>query len=277
VDTARATLNDLLAGPKATDLQQSQASVDSATATLNDLQAGAKPTDLETALATLDQAKAARDAAQLKVSQGTLVAPFAGLLTQVNGVPGQATLNASANSGTTTTTTSVNFDIVDDSQLHIDVNVSESDAASIQVGQAASITLDSVPGTPLTGAVERINPVAVTTSNVTAFPVRITLAPTQAAVRPGANATVQVVTARRANVLEVPSRAVQTINGQRAVTVLFNGSTFLVPVQVGLTDGRNTEITGGVNEGDTVVVPATGATTGGGGGGFGGGGGPPGG
>jgi HlyD family secretion protein len=275
VDTARATLNDLLAGPKATDLQQSQASVDSATATLNDLQAGAKPTDLETALATLDQAKAARDAAQLKVSQGTLTAPFAGLLTQVNGVPGQATLNASASSGTTTTTTSVNFDIVDDSQFHIDVNVSESDAANVQVGQTATITLDSVPGAPLQGTVERINPVAVTTSNVTAFPVRITLAPTQAPVRAGANATVQIVTARRTNVLEVPSRAVQTINGQRAVTVLFNGSTFLVPVTVGLTDGRNTEITSGVNEGDTVVLPAAGTTTGGGGGGFGGGGGGP--
>jgi multidrug efflux pump subunit AcrA (membrane-fusion protein) len=68
---------------------------------------------------------------------------------------------------------------------------------------------------------------------------------------------------------------VQTINGQRAVTVLFNGSTFLVPVTVGLTDGRNTEITSGVNEGDTVVLPAAGTTTGGGGGGFGGGGGGP--
>jgi HlyD family secretion protein len=276
VDSARATLNDLLAGPKATDLQQSQANVDSATATLNDLKAGAKPTDLETALATLDQAKAARDAAQLKVDQGTLVAPFAGLLTQVNGVPGQTTGGGgTSSSSTTTTTSSVNFDIVDDSQLHIDVNISESDAANVQIGQAATITLDSVPGTPLTGTVERINPVAVTTSNVTAFPVRITLAPTQASVRAGANATVQIVTARRTNVLEVPSRAVQTINGQRAVTVLFNGSTFLVPVQVGLTDGRNTEITGGVNEGDTVVLPSAGTTTGGGGGGFGGGGGGP--
>ena len=84
---------------------------------------------------------------------------------------------------------------------------------------------------------QRVNPVAVTTSNVTAFPVRIILAPTQAAVRPGANATVQIVTARRTNVLVVPSRAVQTINGQRAVTVLFNGSTFLVPVH-GRTDRR---------------------------------------
>ena len=276
IDSARATLNDLLAGPKQTDLEQAQANVDSAVATLNDLQAGAKPTDLETALAALDQAKAQRDVAKLKVDQGTITAPFAGVLTQVNGVPGQPS-SASTAGASATTTAAPNFDLVDDTQLHIDVNVSESDAANVQVGQQASITLDSVPGQILQGTVQRVNPVATTTSNVTAFPVRITLNPTNAPVRPGANATVQIVTARRANVLVVPSRAVQTINGQRAVTVLFNGSTFLVPVQVGLSDGRNTEITSGLNEGDTVVLPAAGSTTGGGppgGGGPGGGGGP---
>jgi HlyD family secretion protein len=273
IDSARATLNDLLAGPKQTDLQQAQAGVDSAQATLNDLQAGAKPTDLETALAALDQAKAQRDVAQLKVDQGTVTAPFAGILTQVNGVPGQPS-SASTSGASATTTTAPNFDLVDDSELHIDVNVSESDAANVKVGQAATITLDSVPGQALQGSVQRVNPVATTTSNVTAFPVRIVLAPTTATVRPGANATVQIVTARVANVLTVPSRAVQTINGQPAVTVLFNGATFLVPVRTGLTDGRNTEITSGLNEGDTVVLPTAGATGGGAPGGGGPGGGP---
>jgi macrolide-specific efflux system membrane fusion protein len=199
----------------------------------------------------------------LKVDQGTVTAPFAGILTQVNGVPGQPS-SASTAGASTTTTAAPNFDLVDDSELHIDVNVSESDAANVKVGQAATITLDSVPGQALQGTVQRVNPVATTTSNVTAFPVRIVLAPTTATVRPGANATVQIVTARVTNVLTVPSRAVQTINGQQAVTVLFNGSTFLVPVRTGLTDGRNTEITSGLNEGDTVVLPTAGATGGGG-------------
>ena len=261
VDSARATLNDLINGPKATDLQQVQSTVNSAQATLNDLKAGAKPTDLETALATLDQAKAQRDLAQLKVNQGTLTAPIPGVLTQVNGVPGQSTGGGST-TGTTTTSSSVAFDILDDSELHIDVNVSESDAANIKVGQSAAVTLDSVPGQPLQGTVQRINPVATTTSNVTAFPVRIMLSPTNAPVRAGANATVQIVTNRLTNILTVPSRAVQTVNGQQAVTVLFNNSTFLVPVRAGLTDGRNTEIISGLNEGDTVVLPTTGATGG---------------
>ncbi|MDQ2787049.1 MAG: efflux RND transporter periplasmic adaptor subunit [Chloroflexota bacterium] len=265
VDTAQAALNDLQAGPKATDLQQAQSAVDSAQATLNDLTAGAKTPDLETALAALDQAKAQRDLAQLNIDKATIRAPFAGLITQVNVVPGQI-----AASGTSATNPPA-FDLVDDSQLHIDVSVSESDAATVQVGQAALISLDSVPGQTLPGSVERVSPVATTTSNVTAFPVRIAIAPTQAPVKPGANATVQIVTATHANVLTVPARAVTQVNGQPAVTVLFNGSTFLVPIRTGLSDGRNTEVLSGVNEGDTVVLPAAGTgSTGGAPGGAGG-------
>ena len=263
VDSTQATLNDLLAGPKATDLAQAQANVNSAQATLNDLTAGAKTPDLETALAALDQAKAQRDLAQLRIDQATIRAPFAGLITQVNVVPGQV-----ATSGTSTTNPSA-FDLADDSQLHIDVSVSESDAANVQVGQAALISLDSVPGQPLPGSVERVSPVATTTSNVTAFPVRIAIAPTQAPVKPGANATVQIVTATRSNVLTIPARAVTQINGQPAATILFNGSTFLAPIRTGLSDGRNIEVISGLNEGDTVVLPkaGTGSTGGAPGGG----------
>jgi len=227
------------------------------------LTAGAKTPDLETALAALDQAKAQRDLAQLRIDQATIRAPFAGLITQVNVVPGQV-----ATSGTSTTNPSA-FDLADDSQLHIDVSVSESDAANVQVGQAALISLDSVPGQPLPGSVERVSPVATTTSNVTAFPVRIAIAPTQAPVKPGANATVQIVTATRSNVLTIPARAVTQINGQPAATILFNGSTFLAPIRTGLSDGRNIEVISGLNEGDTVVLPkaGTGSTGGAPGGG----------
>jgi HlyD family secretion protein len=272
IDSARATLNDLLAGPKQTDLQQAQASVDSAVATLKDLQAGAKPSDLETALATLKQAQAQRDLAAVNLAQATVTAPFDGIVTQVNVVPGQVTGGGTTTGTTTTTTSSAQFEVVDDSQLHIDVNVSESDAATVKVGQQAIITLDSVPGQAQQGMVDRINPVAVTTSNVTAFPVRIVFTAGNPAVKPGANATVQIVTNVAANVLTVPSRAVTNVGGQPAVTVLFNNATFLVPIRTGITDGRNTEVLSGLQEGDTVVLPAAGAARpAGGAGGFGGG------
>jgi len=276
VDSARATLRDLLAGPKQTDLQQAQASVDSANATLNDLKAGPKGTDLTTALAALNQAKALRDQSRVNFDKATQTAPFAGVLTQVNVVVGQTT--GSTGSGSSTGAATPAFDIVDDTQLHVDVSVSETDSGNIAVGQPAQVTLDSVPGQTVNGSVERINPNATTTSNVTSFTVRVALANPPAQVRPGATATVLIITAQRNNVLIVPSRAVQSVGGQSAVTVLFRNSTFLVPVTTGLTDGRNTEILTGVQEGDMVVLPRAGTAGAGGAGGAGGGlpgGGPP--
>ena len=87
--------------------------------------------------------------------------------------------------------------------------------------------------------------------------------PGQVNVKPGANATVQIITARVTNVLLVPSRAITQVNGQPAVTILFNTSQFLVPIRTGLTDGRNTEVQSGVQEGDTLVLPKSGTGTGG--------------
>ncbi len=254
VDSARATLNDLLNGPKSTDLAQAQATVNSAQATLTDLTAGPKATDLTTALATLNQAKAQRDLSKLNLDKASIKAPFAGVLTQVNVVPGQIAAG---------TATNPNFDLVDDSTLHIDVNISEIDSSNVKIGQTVTVTLDSVQGQPTQGTVERVNPVATTTSNVTAFIARITLVNPAAGVRPGATATVQIQTNIRQNVLTVPTRAVTQVNGQPAVTVAFRNSTFLVPVRTGLSDGRNTEILDGLSEGDEIVVPKAGSGAGG--------------
>jgi multidrug efflux pump subunit AcrA (membrane-fusion protein) len=90
------------------------------------------------------------------------------------------------------------------------------------------------------------------------------------------------------NVLVVPDRAIQTQGGNSVVQVQKDdGSSDTVVVQTGLTNGTNTEITSGLQEGQTVIVPTRAVTTSAqpttttstGGGGFrigGGGGGPPG-
>jgi macrolide-specific efflux system membrane fusion protein len=80
-----------------------------------------------------------------------------------------------------------------------------------------------------------------------------------------------VVTEKKSNVLLVPNRAIHVTGGQRTVTVLFEGQQIPVPVQVGLSNDTQSEITGGqLRAGDTIVLNATTATTNGGGG-FGGG------
>jgi HlyD family secretion protein len=251
IDAARATLKDLQAGPKEPDLTQAQTNINSAMATLKDLQSGPKRSDLETALAALDQAKATRDAAQIKLNQATLKAPFAGVVSAVGVVEGQM-LDTSTKA----------FTVTDDSQLHIDTNLSEADSTSVAIGQIATISLDALPDARVTGTVRGVAPTAATSSNVTSVAVRVVLDKAAVPIRPGATANVTVTTKRHDNVLVVPAAAIQSKGNQQTVTVSASGVTFSAPVQTGLTDGLVTEITGGLQEGDTVVIPRISAPSG---------------
>jgi HlyD family secretion protein len=99
---------------------------------------------------------------------------------------------------------------------------------------------------------------------------------------PGMNATITIITAQSQNVLRVPNAAVQRDGQNRVLQVKqSDGSVQKVTVEIGLADSTNTEITSGVSEGATVILPGvvatssaaagTGTGAGTGGGGFGGG------
>jgi multidrug efflux pump subunit AcrA (membrane-fusion protein) len=76
------------------------------------------------------------------------------------------------------------------------------------------------------------------------------------------NATVIITVQEAQNVLVVPDRAIQTQGGNSVVEVRKDdGSTETVAVQTGLSDGTNTEITSGLTEGQTVILPSRTTTT----------------
>jgi multidrug resistance efflux pump len=73
---------------------------------------------------------------------------------------------------------------------------------------------------------------------------------------PGMNATVTIITAQSQNVLVVLTAAIQR-DGTNSVVTIQNedGSTERQVVETGLSDGTNTEITNGLQEGQTVIIP----------------------
>lgn len=78
---------------------------------------------------------------------------------------------------------------------------------------------------------------------------------------PGMNASVTITVGQAQDVLIVPAQAIQT-EGFRSVVEVQNddGSTERVVVQTGLSDGMNTEITEGLEEGQTIIIPGRAAT-----------------
>jgi HlyD family secretion protein len=73
---------------------------------------------------------------------------------------------------------------------------------------------------------------------------------------PGMNATVTIITAQSHNVLMVLTAAIQRTGANSVVTIQNDdGSTTQQLVETGLSDGTNTELTSGLQEGQTVIIP----------------------
>jgi multidrug efflux pump subunit AcrA (membrane-fusion protein) len=76
------------------------------------------------------------------------------------------------------------------------------------------------------------------------------------------NASVTIILDSAQNVLVVPESAVQTEGRNSVVEVQKDdGTTEKVTVQTGLSDGSNVEITEGLEEGQTVIIPARAASS----------------
>jgi multidrug efflux pump subunit AcrA (membrane-fusion protein) len=73
-------------------------------------------------------------------------------------------------------------------------------------------------------------------------------------VRVGMGANLKILTDEKKGVLLVPNRALKNAGTRKAVHILAPGEPRDVIVEVGLTDGNETEILSGLTEGDQVSV-----------------------
>jgi HlyD family secretion protein len=111
-------------------------------------------------------------------------------------------------------------------------------------------------GTPTAGA----TPAPVATPSAAASG-SLGSADTSATPLPGMNASVTIIVDQAQDVLMVPEGAIQSEGRNSVVEVQKDdGSTEKVVVQTGLSDGTNIEITQGLEEGQTIVIPSRAAT-----------------
>ncbi|MCW2716739.1 HlyD family efflux transporter periplasmic adaptor subunit, partial [Pseudonocardia sp.] len=228
---------------------------------------------------SVNEAQVTVDNAQLGVTQTNLLAPQAGVVLQVNGKVNETSSNTSAASatgtagttaggsstGSTTASASVSSGsafilLANASQLAVNANIPEADAAKIQLGQRATIAFPAT-NTTATGSVTQITPQGTPTNNVVEFPVQVSLDTAPPGVDVGSTANLTIAAASATDVLEVPNLAVTSLGNRHTVTVRRNGTDTVVPVTTGLVGDTQTEITSGVQPGDMVVLPSTGATS----------------
>ena len=154
--------------------------------------------------------------------------------------------------------------IADISRMFVLAEVDEADIGRVKVGQPAEIEIETFADEKFRGKVIQVYPRGEEIENVVVFKVRIEVANPQAKLRPGMTAEVSIISARKTNVLAVPTEAVFQQEGKSFAEVIKEGQPKTVPVGTGLSDFEWIEITKGLQEGDEVVLES-GAGPGGGG------------
>jgi HlyD family secretion protein len=134
------------------------------------------------------------------------------------------------------------------------------------------LTIDSLDNWQAEGEVAYIAPAAAITNEVVTYAVRVSFPDDDPSVKVGMTADVNITTAEKRGVLLIPSTALLPSGAGYAVEKpgLVGTDSEQVPVEIGLTDDTQTEITAGLKEGDQ-IIELPGSTTDNRGGPFGGG------
>lgn len=230
---------------------------------------------LTNTLAQVKQKQAVLRQAQIDVDRTYIRAPVTG--TVVNrAVSGGQTVAASLQTPTL-------FTIAQDlTQMQVEASVVEADVSRFEIGQPVTFTVDAHPGRLFSGNVKQIRKAPQIVQNIVTYVVVITTKNPDEVLLPGMTANLQVVVAKREGVLKVPNTALRfhpagqvAKNEQKLATraetaetsadgsgvsgrvFVLNpkGQPTLVQLQLGITDGRVTEVlSGDLKEGQPVII-----------------------
>lgn len=162
------------------------------------------------------------------------------------------------------------FTIAQDlTNMQVVADVDEADIGDVKEGERVTFTVDAYPDDTFEGEVKQVRQEATTTNNVVTYEVVISAPNADLKLKPGLTANVTIYTAERKGVLSVPSKAlrftpqketvgkmkiVDVANAKNKVWTIEGNSIVAHKVNIGMTDGTNKQIVGGIAEGTKVVT-----------------------
>lgn len=162
------------------------------------------------------------------------------------------------------------FTIAQDlTNMQVVADVDEADIGDVKEGERVSFTVDAYPDDTFEGEVKQVRQEATTTNNVVTYEVVISAPNADLKLKPGLTANVTIYTAERKGVPSVPSKALRFIpqketvgkmkivdaaNAKNKVWTIEGNSIVAHKVNIGMTDGTNTQIVGGIAEGTKVIT-----------------------
>jgi HlyD family secretion protein len=238
------------------------------------------------AAASLESAKAevAVAEAELKLNETNLAKAF--INSPINGI----VLSRNVDPGQTVASSfqaPVLFSIAEDlAQMEVQVDVDEADVGKVKVGQSATFTVDAYPERKFPAQIRELRFASEVVQGVVTYKALLTVDNSDLSLRPGMTATAQISVQEVKDAVLVPNVALrfappesmpqqkpsllrsvlpsmprfrpasekEAIGPERRVWIVQDGQPVAVPVIVGATDGKRTEIVGGISPDQAVIV-----------------------
>jgi HlyD family secretion protein len=243
------------AGTRPEQIAQAEARVEQQAQTVAMLKVGNRSEDIAQARAQVQSAQGSLQSIQAELNDTKVVAPFDGIVIKKYADAG-AFVSPSMAGGGGASASSSSILTLSSQRQQVVVNLSESQIAKVQLGQAVTIKVDAFPGQVFTGKVEQIAPQATVSQNVTSFEVRVGIASAAAdQLKAGMNVEAQFEIGKLENVLLVPNAAVvRQAEGEGVYVVDRDRKPVFQPIQTGVTAGTQTEVKSGLQGNQHVLV-----------------------
>lgn len=194
--------------------------------------------------ALVTQMQAAVASAELQMDNLTLTAPYAGVITKTNVQVGQI-VNATVPA----------VSLISEGQFELKVAISEVDIAELSVGDKAEVTFDAYDDMTFAAHVVTIAPSAELVDGVRVFTVTLLFDEKHELIRDGLSADIDITTAKKEDVISIPTRAIYQDESGKFVRVASGDTVTSVYITTGLrgSDG-NSEVLSGLNGGETIIT-----------------------
>ncbi|MDW8055755.1 MAG: efflux RND transporter periplasmic adaptor subunit [Elusimicrobiota bacterium] len=208
-----------------------------------------------------------------------IIAPLDGFIIVRDKEPGQ-------------TVTTADHIVVMADELIIKAYVDETDLRYVKLNQLVNCSLDAYPDVSFLGKVEHIAYESTLINNVTVYELKIkpilathkpgvpkefhfirqrknkkeTLQQKEKSkpqisissiLRSGMTATIEIIAEEKKDVLTLPTSAIQDTGKEKYVLIKKEKQVIKQQIETGMSNGKNTEITSGLTEGDIVLIPQT--------------------
>jgi len=200
-------------------------------AALNPSAPSAAAADVRNAEAAVAQARASVDFVAAQIAQTNVTAPFSGVVTARHVDPG-----ALAAPGTSL------LDVAQLDHVFVDVGIPNGSLSYVHVGMPVSVTIGSTQARVWHGTVQYLSRSSV--PGTLTYQARIPIANSDLGLHGGEVATVSLPQAHKSGVLLVPPSAVFQTDAGYAMFIIDSGKAKSVPVEVGLANDQQVEVSG---------------------------------